>query len=65
MIYLNYNNLNAQTQARLLCDSRAEVEQKLGKKLKAYAKEHYLNYEDILQEEAMKNLYSYIYIFNI
>jgi len=65
MIYLNYNNLDAETQERLMSDSKADVKRKHGKELKAYAKAHHLNYETILDEEAVKNLYSYTYVFNI
>lgn len=65
MIYLNYNNLDAETQERLLSKSRAEVKGKYGDNLKAYATKHHLNFEEVLHEEAVKNLYSYTYVFNI
>lgn len=65
MIYLNYNNLDAETQERLLSNSKAEVKRKYGNDLKAYATKHHLNFEDLLHEEAVKNLYSYTYVFNI
>ncbi len=65
MIYLNYNNLDAETQERLLQDSKRDVEQKFGNDLKAYAIENHLDYETILDEEATRNLYSYHYVFNI
>lgn len=65
MIYLNYSNLDAETQARLLENSKEDIESKFGDKLKAYAKEHYVNYEQMLEEEAQRNLYNYTYVFNI
>ena len=65
MIYINYNNLDDETQNHLLSLSKKDVERKFKKDLKAYAKEHHLNYDDILEEEAIKNLYSYQYVFNI
>lgn len=65
MIYLNYNNLDEETQNRLLSESKADIKERFGNDLKAYAHEHHLNYEDILYEEAIKNLYSYQYVFNI
>ena len=65
MVYLNYNNLDAITQNRLLQDSKSDVEQKFGDDLKSYAKKHHLDYNTILEEEAIKNLYSYQYVFNI
>ena len=65
MIYLNYNNLDAETQERLLSNSIADIKQQFGDDLKAYAKEHHLDYDVLLDEEATRNLYNYKYIFNI
>ena len=65
MIYLNYNNLDAETQERLLSSSKADVKQQFGDELKAYAKEYHLDYDVLLDEEATRNLYNYKYIFNI
>jgi hypothetical protein len=65
MVYLNYNNLDEETQSRLLVISKEDVESRYGKELKAYAREHRLDYETLLEEEAQRNLYSYDYVFNI
>lgn len=65
MVYLNYNNLDDETQQRLLSASKEDVESKFGENLKAYAEEHHLNYDVLLDEEATRNLYSYEYVFNI
>jgi len=65
MVYLNYSNLDAETQNRLLSVSKEDIESKFGDDLKAYAKEHYLNYDVLLDEEATRNLYNYRYVFNI
>ena len=65
MIYLNYSNLDAETQDRLLSSSKADIKQQFGDELKAYAKEHHLDYDVLLDEEATRNLYNYKYIFNI
>lgn len=65
MVYLNYSNLDNETQERLVSVSKKDVEQKFGKDLKRYAKEHHLKYEMLLEEEALRNLYSYDYVFNI
>ncbi len=65
MVYLNYNNLDAETQNRLLQNSKHEVEQQSGNDLKAYAIENHLDYETLLEEEAIRNLYNYKYVFNI
>ena len=65
MVYLNYNNLDAETQNHLLQNSKRDVEQESGHDLKAYAIAHHLDYETLLEEEAIRNLYSYQYVFNI
>lgn len=65
MVYLNYTNLDAETQQRLLSVSKEDVENKFGDDLKAYAKAHHLNYDTLLDEEATRNLYTYEYVFNI
>lgn len=65
MVYLNYNNLDEATQERLLSMSKKEVERKFGEQLRNYAREHYVNYQTLLEEEAMRNLYNFKYVFNI
>ncbi|WP_299622932.1 hypothetical protein [uncultured Tenacibaculum sp.] len=65
MVYLNYSNLDAETQQKLMSNSKEDVARKFGNDLKKYAKENHINYETLLEEEAMRNLYSYDYIFNI
>ncbi len=65
MVYLNYTNLDEETQQKLLSDSKQDVEHKFGSDLKKYAKENYVNYDILLEEEAMRNLYNYKYVFNI
>lgn len=65
MVYLNYNNLDDETQQRLLSMSKKEVENKFGEQLRNYAREHYVNYQTLLEEEAIRNLYNFKYVFNI
>ena len=65
MIHLNYNNLDEATQERLLSMSRKDVEKRFGEQLKNYAKKHYANYQTLLEEEAIRNLYNYKYVFKI
>lgn len=65
MVYLNYNNLDVETQQRLLSSSKEDIEQQFGNDLKIYAKEHHLDYDVLLDEEATRNLYNYQYVFNI
>lgn len=62
---LNFNNLDADTQERLMEQSKREVEQKCGTDMKEYAKENHLDYQEILEEEAIKNLYNYKFMFTI
>ena len=45
MVYLNYNNLDAETQDRLLSNSKADIKQQFGDDLKAYAREHRLDFD--------------------
>lgn len=65
MVYLNYNNLDDETQIRLIAMSKEDVEHRFGDELKQYAKEHHVPYETLLEEEATRNLYNYDYVFNI
>lgn len=65
MVYLNYNNLDKETQNRLLSMSKKDIESRFGEQLRNYAREHYVNYQALLEEEAMRNLYNYKYVFNI
>lgn len=65
MVYLNYNNLDEETQQHLLSVSKEDVTHKYGEDLKKYAKEHHVDYDTLLYEEAVKNLYLYQYVFNI
>ena len=65
MVQLNYNNLDEKTQGLLLSKSKKEVEGQFGKDLKAYAIENGLDYCELLNEEAIRNLYNYKFIFNI
>jgi len=65
MVYLNYNNLDKETQQHLLLVSKKDIEQKFGADLKAYAKKYHLRYDDLLNEEATRNLYNYQYVFNL
>jgi len=65
MVYLNDTNLDAATQQRLLATSKTAIECTFGKNIKTYAKKHFINYEQMLEEEALRNLYNYKYVFNI
>ena len=65
MVYLNYNNLNEETKERLFQNSKKDVEQQFGDDIRNYAKKHHTNYETMIEEEALRNLYRYSYVFNI
>lgn len=65
MVHLNYNNLDAETQEQLLSKSKQEIEQRYGNDLKAYAQENGLEYSEVLEEEAIRNLYNNKYTFTI
>lgn len=65
MVYLNYNNLDGETQERLLKRSREEIENKHGKELGMYAVNYQKDYSVVLEEEAIRNLYNYKFIFTI
>jgi len=62
---LNFNNLDSETQDKLMEQSRKEVERQCGAEMKAYAEENHLDYQEILEEEAIKNLYHYKFKFDI
>jgi len=62
---LNFNNLDRETQEKLMQQSKQEVEQKFGEDLKKYAAENYLDYDLLLEEEAIKNLYNHKFKFTI
>ncbi len=65
MVYLNYSNLDYETQQKLISISKEDVEHKFENDLKKYAEENHINYDILLEQEAMKNLYSYQYMFII
>ncbi len=62
---LNFNNLDGETQQKLMQQSKQEVVQKYGEDLKKYAAENYLDYDSLLEEEAIKNLYTHKFKFTI
>ncbi len=65
MVYINFTNLDNETQQKLLSTSKEDVEHKFGNQLKQYAKENHINYDALLEQEAMRNLYSYNFVFNL
>tara|TARA_B100001765_G_C19507654_1_gene344160 strand:+ start:2970 stop:3110 length:141 start_codon:yes stop_codon:yes gene_type:complete len=45
--------------------SKKDIEKRFGEQLRNYAREHFVNYQTLLEEEAIRNLYNYKYIFRI
>lgn len=65
MVYLNFTNLDSETQERLLSVSKEDVESRSGTELLQFAETHDKDYDTLLEEEAMRNLYSYDFVFNM
>ncbi len=65
MIYLNFTNLDEETQQHLMTVSKKDIEQKFGLDLQRYAKRNNVDYQLLLEQEAQRNLYTYDYVFII
>ena len=65
MIYLNFTDLSEEAQERLLANSKEDVKKKYGRELMNYALKHHIEIDQMLDDEAMPNLYSYTYVFNM
>ena len=53
MVYLNYNNLDGETQERLLKQSIEEIEEHFGKEIMMFAVQYQKNYDALLEEDAI------------
>ncbi|WP_339714476.1 hypothetical protein [uncultured Kriegella sp.] len=65
MVYLNFTDLSEEAQNRLLENSKIDVERKFGDSIRKYVTKNYTCFETMIEEEALRNLYSYKFIFNI
>ncbi|MBW8244854.1 hypothetical protein K1F50_18750 [Muricauda oceani] len=65
MIEPDYNNLDKETQSYLHSLSKKDVERRFGRQLWEYALKHRLDYDELVEEETIRNLYNYKYVFNI
>lgn len=65
MVYLNFSDLNEEAQNRLLENSKKDVERKFGEDIRKYVRKNYTCFEDMIEEEALRNLYSYTFKFKI
>ncbi|WP_350286912.1 hypothetical protein [uncultured Croceitalea sp.] len=64
MVYLNFTDLSKEAQNRLLETSKEDVKRKFGDSIRKYLTENYGCFETMIEEEALRNLYSYTYVFN-
>ena len=62
---VNFNNLDGETQEKLMQQSKHEVEQRFIPEIKTYAQENNLDHEQLLEEEAIKNLYNHKFKFTV
>ncbi|MBO0356065.1 hypothetical protein J0656_18750 [Muricauda ruestringensis] len=65
MIELSYNNLDEETQNYLRSLSKRDVIRRFGGQLWEYALKYRLDYDELIEEETIRNLYNYRYIFKI
>jgi len=65
MIYLKFQDLSLEKQEELLQVSRERVIHIFGESIRKYVDETGEDYEHLIDEETIKNLYSYDYVFNI
>ena len=49
----------------ILENSKKDVERKFGDAIRKYVRENYTCFETMIEEEAIRNLYSYKFVFNI
>jgi len=65
MVYLNFTDLSEEAQNRLLENSKKDVERQFGDAIRKYVKENNICFETMIEEETLRNLFSYTYVFNI
>ena len=65
MHHLNFNDLNEESQHRLLENSKNDVTVKYGPDIRRFAMENHLDYDKLLEEEAMRNLYALKFTFRV
>ena len=65
MIYIKFQDMSLEKQEELLKVSREHVMHVFGESIKKYVEETGADYDRLIDEEMIKNLYSYDYVFNI
>lgn len=64
--YLNFSDLNEETQARLIQEAIDDLEERDGKEeLEQEAKEMNIDYDTFIEERAERHIYNFDYVFNI
>lgn len=65
MIHLNFLDLNEKAKERLLESSKRDVLYKYGHDIRSHSKKHRTNFKMLIEEEAIRNLYTFSFIFKI
>ncbi|TXN34959.1 hypothetical protein FVB32_10190 [Flagellimonas hymeniacidonis] len=65
MIYIKFQDLSEEKQEELLKVSREHVTYLFGDSIKKYVDKTGADFERLIDEETIKNLYTYDYFFNI
>lgn len=65
MIYIKFQDLSQEAQEELMQVSREHVEHLFGESIQKHVEETGADYDKLLDEEMLKNLYAYDYVFNI
>ncbi len=65
MIYIKFQDLSLEKQEELLEVSKERVTHLFGESIRKYVVETGEDYERLIEEETIKNLYTYDYAFNI
>lgn len=65
MIYIIFQDLSAEKQEELLQVSREHVTHLYGDSIKKYVDETGADYDSLIEEEMIKNLYTYNFVFNM
>lgn len=65
MIVFNFMDLNEAAKQRLLEKAKKDVEFRFGKEITTYANHHLINYGELIEAEAQRQLYKYEYRFQI
>lgn len=65
IVKINFNHLSEEYQDRLLAMARKQVEENAGEAIREYCAANGIDYDEMMEEEAIKKLYTYDYVFKI